>query len=642
MNGGKGIIMSTVLTISFLMLISCSNEEEGDTALTTVSRFDLSEVELIDGPFYNARELGRSYLMSLDPDRLLHMFRITSGVSTKSESYGGWEQSNIEVRGHTMGHYLSALAKMYAATGDQKILERGSYVVESLAICQAASESTGYCMAFPEEFFDRLERGEPVWAPYYTFHKLLAGMIDQHVYTGSSTALEVAEALAQWVKGRTDKLDSVQMQSMLENEHGGMVEALAELYSLTGNGEYLVLANRFEHSAITIPLSLNEDALLGKHANTQIPKIIGAARKYEVTGDDFYKRVALNGWASIAGVRTYVFGGLSNYEFFLRPPYILSDQLSVETAETCCTHNMLKLADRLTTWSADPLYGDYYERALVNHILASQDPETGMFMYYMPLKPGHWKIWSTPDSSFWCCVGSGMENPAEYGRSIYYHAGDELYINLFIASRLSWVEKGMVLTQKTQFPEEERSAIEISLDKPLLLSIHIRVPWWVGDRFSVAVNGEIVNTRTLPSSWVEIKREWRDGDMLEVIFPFSLHTERMPDDPSLVAIMNGPLVLAADLGTQGITDDNRYLKNQRGMHRHKAPEIPIPVLRPGDLDITEWFTPHPGGLSWFSAGDISDPSGIVLKPYYKLTDERHLIYFRQADYKPLGKPWNLD
>jgi uncharacterized protein len=626
-----------------LWISGCVNNDAGKTdTLLVAERFNLADISLLDGPFLDARELGRTYLMSLDPDRLLHMFRITAGIPSESESYGGWEQSDIEVRGHTMGHYLSALAKMYAATGDEKILERGNYVVEALASCQAAAESAGYCMAFPELFFDRLERGEPVWAPYYTFHKLLAGMIDQHVYTGSTAALKVAESLALWVRGRTDKLDSVQMQSMLENEHGGMVEALAELYHLTGNREYLLLANRFEHTAITVPLSLNEDALLGKHANTQIPKIIGAAREYEATGDDFYKRIALNGWASIAGVRTYVFGGLSNYEFFLRPPNILSDQLSVETAETCCTHNMLKLADRLITWSADPLYGDYYERALVNHILASQDPETGMVMYYMPQKPGHWKIWSTPDSSFWCCVGSGMENPAEYGRSIYYHAGDDLYINLFIASRLSWEEQGMVLTQTTRFPDEERSVIEVSLDKPSELNIHIRVPWWVGDRFRVTVNGDPVQARALPSSWLEIERKWRDGDRIEVAFPFALHTERMPDDPSLVAIMNGPVVLAADLGTLGLTDENRYLKNQRGMHKYNAPEIPIPVLRPGSKEITDWLTQHPGGLSWFSAGNLSDPTGIVLKPYYKLTDERYLIYFRQSDYKPIGKPWNLD
>ena len=235
-----------------------------------------------------------------------------------------------------------------------------------------------------------------------------------------------------------------------------------------------------------------------------------------------------------------------------------------------------------------------------------------------------------------------MEYPAEYGRSIYYHAGDDLYINLFMASRLSWREKGMVLTQKTQFPDEERSVFDVTLDKPSEFSIHIRVPWWVGDRFRVIVNGDHVQARALPSSWLEIDRKWRDGDRIEVVFPFSLYTERMPDDPSLVAIMNGPVVLAADLGTLGLTDENRYLKNQRGMHRYKAPEIPIPVLCPGDKGITDWLTPLPGGLSWFSTGNLSDPPGIVLKPYFKLTDERYLIYFRQSDYKPIAKPWDLD
>ena len=568
--------MSLIVAVTILLLVGgCTQNRKGqEESLLLAKRFDLSDVRLLAGPFRDAQERNGRYLLSLDPDRLLHMFRVTSGLGSDSRAYGGWEQENIEVRGHTMGHYLSALARMFAATGDEVFLERGRYTVNAISECQEALGSSGYCMAFPETFFDRLEKGEPVWAPYYTFHKLMAGMIDQYRYAGNRHALSVAEKMAQWVKGRTDKLDSVQIQVMLENEYGGMSEAFADLYGITGKQVYLDLAGRFDHHAVTRPLSLNRDALLGRHANTQIPKLLGSARIYELTGDEASRRVALNGYRLIEGVRTYVFGGFSNYEFFLRPPNILSDQLSVETAESCCTHNLIKLADRIFTWTADPTFSDYYERALVNHILTSQDASAGMFMYYIPLKPGHWKIYSTPDSSFWCCVGSGMENHTEYGRSIYYHEGNDLYVSQFIASRLDWNGRG-VITQDTRFPEEERSVITVNLKTPASFGINIRVPWWAGESFRIKLNGNYVDSEFLPSSWARIDRRWKSGDIIEIEFPFSIHIERIPDDPSLLAVMNGPLVLAADLGDEGLTDDHRYLKNQRGMHRHKAPEITI-------------------------------------------------------------------
>lgn len=639
-NRIPGFVVAAVLVN---MLTGCcrGGGSGGDSQLIVAERFELSDVRLHDGPFRDAQERDRSYLLSLDPDRFLHMFRVTSGLKSDSRAYGGWESENIEVRGQTLGHYLSSVAMMYAATGDERLLEKGRYTVNAIRECQEAFGSTGYCMAFPESFFDRLERGEPVWAPYYTFHKLLAGMIDQYRYAGNGQALEVATDLAGWVMSRTGRLDSAAMQAMLENEHGGMAEALADLYGITGNESYFDLARRFEHKAVTVPLSMDSDALLGRHANTQIPKLLGSARMYELTGEEASRRVAVNGYRFIEGVRTYVFGGFSNYEFFLRPPNILADQLSAETAESCCTHNLLKLADRLFTWTADVTYADYYERALVNHILASQDTATGMFMYYMALKPGHWKIYSTPDSSFWCCVGSGMENHATYGRSVYYHNDNDLYISQFIASELDWEGRGRV-TQTTRFPAEEKTLITLRLRRPAEFEVKIRVPWWAGDRFRIKVNGVSTGEEYLPASWASVERKWRDGDIIEVEFPFGTHIERMPDDPSLFAVMNGPLVLAADLGSVGLDDTHRYLKNQRGMHRHKAPEITIPVFRPGRKSIEKGLIRREDGFSVFSTGELTEPAGVVLKPFYSLSRERYTIYFRQADYIPLAKPWDLD
>lgn len=633
----------TIIKILILVwvLSGCESKHPDDKNIFAIERFDISEVTLMDGPFQKAQERDMRYLLELESDRLLHFFRITSGLPSTSTSYGGWEQGNIEVRGQSMGHYLSAVSKMYAATGNAELLQRSQYAVKAISECQDAFGPSGYCMAFPVTHFERLEKGEDVWAPYYVFHKLLAGLIDQYKYTGNPLAIEIAEKLAQWVKGRTDNMEEEKMQMVLDTEHGGMVEALVRLYSVTNDNDYLILAKRFEHKEIINPLSLNEDVLLGRHANTQVPKILGSALQYEVTGDEFYKKVSENGWGLIADGRTYVFGGFSNYEFFLRPPHILSDQLSVESAESCCTHNLLKLADRLITWSADPQYGDYTERALVNHILASQEPETGMFMYYMALKPGHWKVFSTPDSSFWCCVGSGMENHAEYGRSIYYHKGSDLFINLFIASRLELAGRGVV-TQNTRFPDEERSLITINLRKPEEFGVNIRVPWWAGSGFRVKVNGIYEDFRFLPSTWARIERKWHNGDVIELEFPFTLSVYRMPDDPSMIAVMNGPLVLAADLGHDGLTNEQRHLKNQRGMHRHIAPEIIIPVFKPGKMVIEDALQPVQGSFSTFNTGNITDPPGILLKPYYKIVKERYAIYLKQADYIPLKKPWNLD
>jgi DUF1680 family protein len=646
-NNGKIMINRTrTLTIIKILIMlwvlpGCMSKDMDDKNIFAIERFDISEVTLMDGRFQKAQERDMRYLLELEPDRLLHFFRITSGLPSASTSYGGWEQEGIEVRGQSMGHYLSALAKMYAATRNTELLQRSQYSVNAISECQDAFGLSGYCMAFPETHFDRLERGENVWAPYYVFHKLLAGMIDQYNYTGNPLALEIAEKLAQWVKGRTDNLDEAKMQMILANEHGGMVEAFVRLYSVTNDSVYLILAKRFEHNEIINPLALNEDVLLGRHANTQVPKIFGSAMEYEVTGDEFYKKAAENGWGLIADGRTYVFGGFSNYEFFLRPPHFLSDQLSVESAESCCTHNLLKLADRLITWSGDPQYGDYIERALVNHILASQEPETGMFMYYMALKAGHWKVYSTPDSSFWCCVGSGMENHAEYGRSIYYRKGRDVYINLFIASRLDLAGRG-VITQNTTFPEEERSMITMTLKKPEEFGLFIRVPWWAGSGFRIKVNGIYEDFMFLPSTWARIERKWHNGDVVELEFPFTLTVHRMPDDPSIFALMNGPLVLAGDLGHDGLTDKHRYLKNQRGMHRHCAPEIIIPVFKPGKRVIEDALQPVQGSFSTFNTGNITDPSGVLLKPYNKIVKERYTIYFKQVDYDPIKKPWNLD
>ena len=382
-------------------------------------------------------QLDQQYLMSLEPDRLLHNFRVNAGLPSTATPLGGWEAPDVELRGHTVGHYLSALALMYAATGDVRFKARADVMVAELAKIQEAQAKRfhpGYLSAFPEEFFDRVEAREKVWAPYYTIHKIMAGLLDVNQLCNNPQALIVVTKMADWVKFRVDRISEEQQQKALGTEHGGMNEVLANIYAATGNPEYLRVAHAFDHKAIFDPLERKEDPLNGLHANTQFPKIIGAAREYELTGDTRYRDIVNFFWDRVVHHRTYVMGGNSDGEAFF-PEEQFSKHLGTSGPETCNTYNMLKLTRHVFEWSPSTDAMDFYERGLFNHILPSQDPETGMVLYYCPLRPGAWKSFSTPDDSFWCCVGTGMENHTKYGDTIYFHDDRSLLVNLFIPSR---------------------------------------------------------------------------------------------------------------------------------------------------------------------------------------------------------------
>src|SRR5665213_1573840 len=394
--------------------------------------FPLTDVRLLDGPFRDAMLGEQKYLLNLDPDRLLHTFRLNVGLPSSARPYGGWESPTTELRGHTLGHYLSACSLMYASTGDERFKQRVDYIVGVLAQCQSNSPAAGfhegYLSAFPESFIDRVEQGKQVWAPWYTLHKILAGLLEANRQCGNQQALQVAEKMADWVKFRVDNLSHEQMQRSLNTEQGGMNEALANLYDLTGNTNYLALSAAFNQESVLNPLAQDQDRLNGLHANTQIPKLMGVTREYEFTGDTRYLTMANTFWNSVALDRSYVIGGDSDTEHFF-PTNQFDRHLSPDTCETCNTYNMLKLTRELFSLEPDAQKVDFYERALYNDILASQDPETDMFTYFMSLKPGHFKVYSTPDNSFWCCVGTGMENHSKYGDTIYFHTDDSLFVN---------------------------------------------------------------------------------------------------------------------------------------------------------------------------------------------------------------------
>ena len=586
--------------------------------------FSLKQVRLLDGPFKRAMELDRKCLHDLDSDRLLHMFRVTSGLPSSAKQLGGWEKR--EVRGHTMGHYLSACALMYASTGDEKLKAKADAIVAELAKCQNAL-STGYLGAFPEEGIKRVIYGTGNWwAPWYTYHKILAGLLDMYTYCGNKQALEIAKAMAGWTKMHLDNINEEQTQRMLNVEFGGMNEVLCNLYAITKNPDHLALARRFDHQVVFEPLAHFQDKLTGLHVNTQIPKIIGAAREYELTGEPYYYNIATFFWHQVVNARSYCTGGTSNHEHWRTEPYKLAKELSPATQETCCTYNMLKLTRHLFCWNPDARYADYYERALFNSILSTQDPETAMCMYFVPLASGYWKVFNTPYDSFWCCTGTGIENHAKYGDSIYFHDDKGVFVNLFIASELDWPDKDIRIRQETNFPEQQGTTLIIKAEKKVPLLLHIRIPYWAAKPFTVRINGKKQRISGEPGSYLTLNRTWQNGDRVKIDMPMSLHLHPMPDDRSLAAIMYGPLVMAGELGTEGMDHKTKYVESQGVLRSVPALETPSFVADVNGLDA--WVKPIPGNPLTFRTVNAGKPTDVTLTPFYKLFGQRYAIYWR--------------
>lgn len=571
--------------------------------------FPLRDVRLLAGPFEHAMELDHAYLLSLEPERLLHSFRLNAGLRSVAKPYGGWmapDQFNIEF----VGHYLSGCALMYASTGDERLKQKANEVVTGLAECQNKS-GTGFVHAKPDTFSTRCEAPLGFW---YAVHKVMAGLLEVYVHCDNPQALEVARKLGDWAKNGADKFSDEQMQKMLGTEHGGINEAMANLYALTGEKKYLELALRFNHQEVIGPASKREDNLTGKHANTQIPKFIGTAREYELTGDPQLRTASTFFWDTVVKERTYVMGGNSIGELF-SPKETLSQAIGPNTCETCNTYNMLKLTRQLFCSEPRAEYADYFERALYNHILASQNPVNGMMSYYLPLAYAA-KEYCTHEDSFWCCTGTGVENHAKYGDSIYFHAGQtELWANLFIASELRWPAAGVVLRQETSYPQEGRTRFVYTCKKPVGLSFHIRHPYWATTRFELRVNGEKAADDSRPGSYAVLTRTWQSGDTVDVVMPFSLRTEGFRDNPRRVAVMYGPLVLCAQCE-----------ESTRG-------DEPFPAIIGPDDNLTASLEPVPGSPCTFrgSARVLrpapADDAGATLEPFYTMHGNRRYIVY---------------
>lgn len=597
--------------------------------------FDLKDIRLLDSPFKENMERESEWILSLEVDRLLHSFRTSAGMFARLEGgysslkkLGGWESLDCELRGHTTGHIMSGLAYLYAATGDNRYKLVSDSIVRGLADVQDVllqNGHNGYLSAYPENLINRNIAGQRVWAPWYTLHKIYAGLIDQYLYCDNPKALEIVTKTAKWAYDKLSPLTAEQRRTMIRNEFGGVNEAFYNLYSITGNPNHKKLAEFFYHEEVIDPLAEKQDDLNGKHANTFIPKVIGEARNYELSANERSKEIAQFFWQTVIDHQTYCTGGNSHKEKFI-PSDKISEYLTGYTQETCNTNNMLKLTRHLFCWDANPRYADFYERALYNHILGQQDPQSGMVSYFLPLLPGSHKVYSTPEHSFWCCVGTGFENHAKYGEAIYYHNDNELFVNLFIPSELNWKAKGVKVQQETNFPEEGKVYLSMKTDKPVKYALNLRYPAWAKD-VEVRVNGRKVSVKQKPSSYILVERTWNDGDKVEINYPMTLQTVEANDNPDVFALTYGPLVLAGVMGTEGMeapapfSDPTKH--NDYYTYDYKVPANIKTGLQLDKKKPAQYIKASGSEKLVFNA--INED--IRLEPIYKIHHQRYVVYW---------------
>jgi uncharacterized protein len=587
----------------------------------------LSSVRLTPSIWATAVETNRRYMMSLDPDRLLHNFRWGAGLQPKGAVYGGWEDQSIA--GHILGHYMSALALMYAQTGDRAVQDRLRYIVAELAETQKA-HGDGYIggttierdgrtldgkIAYEELRRHKFSKNKTVlggfndsWVPLYTWHKVHAGVIDAIQIGDIAEARPVLVGMSDYLAGVFDQLSDAELQAVLDQEFGGLNDSYAQAHIVTGNPRYLRLAERLRHKVVLDPLVAQQDRLAGLHANTQIPKVLGLATMYEINGDQRHADAARFFYQTVTKNHTYVIGGNSNQEHFGKPG-VLSTRLSDRTCEHCNTYNMLKLTRHLYGWMPDASLFDYYERAHLNHVMASQHPKTGMFVYYMPLQSGAKRTFSSPTEHFWCCVGSGMESHAKHGESIYWENGDTLFVNLFIPSRLNWAERGLEMDLATGFPYDDTITLKVVRPPRNGLDVALRLPAWANGP-TLEVNGTSSPIQR-ENGYAFIRRDWKAGDTIRLRLPMNLAVEPMPDDPRTVAFTHGPVVLAATL------------KGEEAVWHGMVPALvetdPASALRPVEARRQRFEMP------------LAKPDALTLRPFFDQYDERTAVYFPVQD-----------
>jgi DUF1680 family protein len=655
--------------------------QRADVALKA-EPFPMRQVRVTGGVYKDIEQWNRGYLNRLTADRLLYNFRENAGLDTKGAKpladmaaprVTSWEHPNdgtrsTELRGHFTGHALTALAQL-AANGDADAKSKGDYMVAELAKVQAKLGG-GYLSAFPMDLFDRLDalsgkprdpnaprdssgKGMP-WAPFYTIHKIFAGMIDQYQLAGNSQALKVAEGMGEWADNWTASKTPEHMQQILEDEYGGMAESLYNLAALTNNPRFGAAGDRFTKKWFFNMMGMRHDSLhrdprgMPMHVNTHIPQVIGAARRYEISGDPRFQNVADFFWDSVVHDRSFVTTGTSNGESWNKEPGRIAADLketnTSATEECCCSYNMLKLTRHLYSWTADPRYFDYYERSLLNMRIGTIHPGTGYTQYYLSLIPGAYKTFNSEDNSFWCCTGTGVEEYSKLNDSIYWRDAGGLYVNLFIPSELNWEEKGFRLRQETNFPEQQNTAFVVTAEKPVPMAIRLRIPSWLRSGPAVRINGRALEATAAPGSYLEISRTWKTGDRVEMDLPMHLTVEAAPDDPSLQAFLYGPLVLAGEAGAEGLTETmlvgtnaprvrwprpNSATNPSANQNPNAARMQPLPpvdfTLKAAGKDPASWIKPASKPLTFQVTGQSRN---IALTPINSIFDKRYVVYWQ--------------
>jgi hypothetical protein len=596
--------------------------------------FPLTSVRLAPGIFKEQAEINARYLDSLSVDRLLHSFRVTAGLSSSAAPYKGWEDPTCELRGHFAGgHFLSSVALASAASGNSILKSRGDELVSGLSECQKRN-GTGYLSAFPPALFERLVQGKPVWAPFYTYHKIMAGLLDMYVLTGNSDALQIAEGMARWAGDYFWGISAEQRQRMLRTEYGGMNEVLVNLAALTKKERYLDTAELFEQPSILDPLAERRDELQGLHANTNVPKIIGAARMYEVSGDRRYTQIAEYFLEEVLTARNYVIGNTSLDEHWKTPPGQLKGTLGWKNAECCVAYNLMKLQRLVFGWTADARWMDEYERSLFNCRLGTQDAQ-GLKQYFFPLAAGYWRSYNSPEESFWCCTGTGAEEFAKFIDTIFFRRGSDVYVNQFLASTLDWEEEGLSIEQVTQFPSEQGTTLKLKSSRPIARTIHVRIPGWTTEAAAVKVNGRPLEAVADPGSYLAIRRVWQDGDSISVSLPMALRQNPLPGDDSVAAVLYGPCVLAADLGAGPTDGPSRVIHSGSTAPDDLPSPDPLPKAVAGsDVKTDQWVQPKSKLELRFKAD--GEGAQYELMPMYQIGDQRYSVYWQMQSPKKRG------
>lgn len=603
-----------------------------------VQQFRVSQVRLLPGPFRSAQQTDLNYILELDADRLLAPYLREAGLTPEAKSYGNWENTGLD--GHIGGHYLSALAYMYASTGDKRIKDRLDYMVAQLALCQQ-KDGDGYIGGVPggKAMWKQVGLGDIQadnfslnrhWVPLYNIHKTFAGLIDAYQVGGNQQAKTVLLKYSDWAYRLTSKLSDAQIQRMLTSEHGGMNEVFADIAAISGDKKYLELARRFSHRKILNPLLHRRDSLTGIHANTQIPKVIGYMRVAELAHDTAWANAADYFWHDVVKHRTISIGGNSVSEHF-NPVNDFSGMVETrEGPETCNSYNMLKLTGHLFMAKPKAAYMDYYERTLYNHILSSQNPNGG-FVYFTPIRPQHYRVYSSPQQSFWCCVGSGLENHGRYGEYIYAHTAKDVFVNLFIPSTLNWAEKGVKLEQQTQLPYNDESTIKLTLKQPQTFALHLRYPAWVIDgAMQVWVNNKQVKVIKDANAYVDINRKWKTGDIVKVKLPMQTKVEALPDGSEWVSFIHGPVVLAAATDTadqKGLFADDSRMGHVAGGPLRPLNDAPLIVVEKTELPSVVQTVDNNKMIFKLNAIDQPKYQNLKLVPFYTLYNSRYVLYW---------------